>query len=251
MAGRPRKAEGNVIEAEVAMHPTADFQQKVEEGQIGTAAVVTSVPQTPIQINIPSSSESEEKKRARVTQILMQPTRASEIKTRIGGRGKQLKYVSGETAVRRLIEATNNNFSDREVWHEWTTSLVKGEEVKTLLVLVELTVPGLGSRVGMGVQIIQGGEDMYKGAYTDGFKKALTKFGGYLDLQNPDYEGEADPEPEESLAVRLGKALKASGIRTKGEANDAAQEKFGKDFGELTDEDRQSWLTAIAAVPNF
>lgn len=129
------------------------------------------------------------------------------IKQREGGGRRKLNYYDGQTIIRRLNEATCNN---------WNLSIMRTwMEGDILLAHVCLTIPGLGSREHMGVQRIQpnGGEDMYKGAVTDALKKAATLFGVGLELYGPDYE--ADAEQRESSARESGRMATAP-ARTNG-----------------------------------
>jgi len=111
------------------------------------------------------------------------------IKTREGGRGKRLDYVEGHSVIHRLNDATNNcwDMTVRDI-----TSKQVGDN--TLMIAhVALTLPGLGTREGLGVQMVheRGGEDLVKGCITDGLKKAATLFGVGLELYGADYaEGE-------------------------------------------------------------
>ncbi len=105
------------------------------------------------------------------------------------------RYIGHELIRMRVIEATGNIF-------DWTVDsteyredgAIKGRadktsgEIRTPLVSVvrgTLTIPGLGSRTGVGVQVIEfgAGEDApYKGAESDAFKRAAMAFGCALHL---------------------------------------------------------------------
>lgn len=115
------------------------------------------------------------------------------IKKRQGGGGKMLDYVETHTVIRRLNEATNFNWDFHIKSSEWRNDL--------LMVLGELTIPGMGTRSGYGVQKVneRGGEDLVKGAASDALKKCATLFGVALDLYGPDLEaGEVDtPAPRQ------------------------------------------------------
>lgn len=115
------------------------------------------------------------------------------LKTRKGGGNSTLTYIPGHLIIRRLNEATGN---------DWTFCVVSETETpqpdgKILIkVRVALTIPGHGTREGIGVQIVseKGGEDLYKGALTDAVKKAATFFGVGLELYGPDLEAEAEAQ---------------------------------------------------------
>lgn len=119
-----------------------------------------------------------------ITARLMAPFPREAIKQRQGGRGKMLDYVEGHSVIHRLIAATNNQFDLRV--------LSVDQKGDLMTALVELTIPGLGSRQHMGVQKVapNAGEDLVKGAITDALKKAATLFGVGLELYGPDYEAD-------------------------------------------------------------
>lgn len=105
------------------------------------------------------------------------PDRA--IEQRPGGGGKLLDYVATETVIRRLNDAVM-------VWDFRITDKLVTDGL--LVVWGELTIPGLGTRAGTGVQRLQGGEDMWKGAASDCLKKCATLFNVGIDLYGPDLE---------------------------------------------------------------
>lgn len=99
-------------------------------------------------------------------------------------------YIGHEHIRERVIEATGNQFD----WHLASMEYRNDGAIKARgngevpLVNVAtgtLTIPGLGSRTGIGVQVIEfgGGEDSaYKGAESDAFKRAAMAFGVGLQL---------------------------------------------------------------------
>ena len=108
---------------------------------------------------------------------------ANAIKQRAGGHGRMLSYVEGFTVIRRLNEACP----------EWDFAIVREWQDGPLLKAhVKLTIPGLGTREHVGVQVVNdrpGTEDVQaKGHITDALKKAATLFGVGLELYGPDYE---------------------------------------------------------------
>lgn len=117
------------------------------------------------------------------------------VKQRVGGGGKRLDYVEGHTVIHRLIDATGNRFDFRV--------LSLDQKGDLLTALVELTIPGLGSRQHIGVQRVApgAGEDLTKGAITDALKKAATLFGVGLELYGPDYAGESATAAEQEDAA--------------------------------------------------
>jgi hypothetical protein len=180
--------------------------------------------------------------------ILRKPFPANEIKEREGGGGKMLRYVSGASVIRRLIEATDGNYSTRLVSHEYITITTKrrGSTVSlpAMLALVEVEIPNLGSKQGFGIQVLEGGEDMYKGAYTDGIKKAATQFGvGLDDLYETE---EIEPTPPQTLSLideELKKLLNANGIKTQGALSKAMLAEFNTT--ELTPTQIETWRTKL------
>ncbi len=115
----------------------------------------------------------------------------------VGGKG--FVYVEGHVVIHRLIDATNNVWDFRVL--DINTSVVGKDQTTNDILLVratvELTIPGLGTRQHIGVQTVRAGsgEDLAKGAITDGLKKAATLFGVGLELYGPDYESGEIEEP--------------------------------------------------------
>lgn len=149
----------------------------------------------------------------RLRQALEAPFPEHAIKQRQGGGGSRFSYVEGFTIIRRLNEATGGTWDWAIKSFEFRplpplTDRKTGELKEQSLVVVtgELTIPGLGTRSGVGVQKVSesGGEDLVKGASTDALKKAATLFGVALDLYGPDYEGgevaASQPRPQPAPA---------------------------------------------------
>jgi hypothetical protein len=114
-------------------------------------------------------------------------------KTRRGNDGKALTYIDGTTVMRRLNAATNGEWNFEIVSQEMQPfgKTSNGADRIMLTARARLTIPGLGTREHMGVQVVNatsGGEDLWKGAITDALKKAATLFGVGLELYGPDYE---------------------------------------------------------------
>jgi hypothetical protein len=106
--------------------------------------------------------------------------------------------VSTDAVIRRL----------NKVAIGWDFKITKTEwREDLLLVYGELTIPGLGTRSGIGVQKVseRGGEDLVKGASSDSLKKSATLFGVALHLYGPDTEQLAKPilDPRVSLLEAL------------------------------------------------
>lgn len=154
---------------------------------------------------------------------LSKPFPESAIAQREGAYGKQLDYVATETVIRRLNRVAGA-WSFRRTAHEWTepvswTDRKTGEirTSRTLIVFGEMTIPGLGTRSGTGVQIVEhknGGEDMIKGGLSDCLKNCAKEFGVGIDLYGPDLEaGElpSNPKPSRSRPQSGGDQRPAAG----------------------------------------
>jgi len=130
------------------------------------------------------------------TATLTKPFPKNAIKQRQGGGGKMLDYVETHSVIHRLNEATANCWDFKVTRFEQTGDLI--------IALGELTIPGLGTRTGTGVQKVteRGGEDLVKGAVSDCLKKAATLFGVGLELYGIDYENLA-PKPSGDLLERV------------------------------------------------
>lgn len=111
------------------------------------------------------------------------------IKQRQGGGGKMFDYVETETVIRFLNTTV-------KVWDFEVTSHTMIGDV--LVVFGKLTIPGLGTRSGTGVQKLAGGEDTIKGAASDCLKKCATLFGVALDLYGPDLLAGEIAEPRQT-----------------------------------------------------
>lgn len=115
---------------------------------------------------------------------------------------RKLTYVEGHVYIRRVNEATGNNWS-MEVRDITSRDFGGGQLV---MARVAVTIPEHGTREGIGVQAVheRGGEDLIKGALTDAVKNALKYFGVGLELYGPDYEADAPvsqpsrPQPRDS-----------------------------------------------------
>jgi len=131
-----------------------------------------------------------------ITRALMAPFAEEEIEDRKVGGNRTAFYVAGENIIRRLIQATGNRY-DVEIKSlerqdapkvDQKTGEIKQREL--WIARVAVTVPGLGTREHIGVQMVEegSGEDIIKGVITDAVKKAATLFGVGLELYD-------DPKP--------------------------------------------------------
>lgn len=121
------------------------------------------------------------------------------------GSGRWVDYVAGHTVIHRLNDVTGNNWN-LEILNITSGEIAQrnGETGEMVRAHVRLTIPGLGSREHVGVQILSagGGEDLYKGAITDALKKAGTLFGVGLELYGEDYEDESYQPAQARPAAR-------------------------------------------------
>jgi len=141
-------------------------------------------------------------------ELLMKPFPQACIKQRSGGGGRSFDYVPGHVVKRRLIEATNNNYNLSILSDSKTPTEKPGELL--VEVRVALTIPGCGTRDGVGVQIVaaRAGEDLIKGALTDAIKNAAVLFGIGLDLYGGDLEKEATTLSKEEATARRNRFIK-------------------------------------------
>lgn len=127
--------------------------------------------------------------------------------TRQGGGGKALTYLATHSVIHRLNDATVNR---------WDFRLTRFELIgDTYVAIGELSIPGLGTRTGIGVQKVaeRSGEDLIKGVASDCLKKCATLFGVGLELYGPDYEDEVAEAGEAAKT-----ALRAAHAAIRGKA---------------------------------
>ena len=169
------------------------------------------------------------------------PTHA--ILQREGAQGRRYDYVATHTVIRRLNEATENRWDFRITRFEWRGDL--------LITTGELTLPGLGTRSGTGVQKVgERTEDLVKGSASDCLKNCARMFGVALDLYGPDYEaGEISrppqhhpaQEPPENVTQPTRNAAGPMDPITRKDAK--AAQTFAHDAG-WTDDEIMHWLDA-------
>lgn len=115
---------------------------------------------------------------------LLEPFPQSAIEKKQG-----MAYIAHDTIRMRVIEATDNAFdwvvtgmeyrNDGVVKERQNRSTGEMFTPQVMIVTGNLSIPGLGTRTGIGVQTLEAGsgEDMYKGAESDAFKRAAMSFG--------------------------------------------------------------------------
>ena len=116
---------------------------------------------------------------------LTKPFPPEALEKREGGRGKFFTYLKTHAVINRLNRACR---------YQWDWRIIDQHmEADVLVCRGELTIPGLGTKAGVGVQEIRpgGGVDLMKGASSDAMKKAATMFGVGIELYGDDVE---DPD---------------------------------------------------------
>lgn len=188
------------------------------------------------------------------TEVITRPFPKDAIRQRDGGRGATFNYIEGQTAIRRMIEATNNIYSfeilNTELHDHGQTR--NGAKQKLMLVWGRLHANG-SYRDNVGVQVINenGGEDLYKGAITDCFKRCAMMFGMALELYGDDYENPiVTAETKKAFMVAYEKAKEIK-IASKAQANEIAHERFGKYFDELKDAEVLAWIDELSKKVAF
>ena len=159
--------------------------------------------ETPIDTSDPAAT---------VIAALTVPFRRDQISQRkIGGR--MLDYVEGHEYITRLNEASpawsfRMTKSDMQPLH--VTRYDKQRQpyqtdLPCLVVHGELTIPGVGTRAGIGVQMIEdnAGEDVMKGALTDCLKNCAKYFGLGLHMYSGDAPAPAEPSGPSQAPARL------------------------------------------------
>ena len=85
---------------------------------------------------------------------------------------------------------------------------------------------------------------MFKGAPSDGVKKAATLFGVAGELYGPDYEQLGKPVAP-SAEERLSSLLRNTGVKKLSEVNALSQEKYQTDFANLNDKCIKEWTEEL------
>ena len=115
-------------------------------------------------------------------EMLTKPFGPESLEQRKGAGNKMFTYVATHAVISRLNRACAFCWDFHVLRHEWVGDV--------LMCYGELTIPGLGTRGGYGVQkyTAGSGEDLLKGASSDALKKAATQFGVGLELYGEDRE---------------------------------------------------------------
>ena len=187
---------------------------------------------------------------ASVTDKLGQPLDASLVSHRRGRGSRSFSYVEGRT----VIDQANRIFGFGGWGHEVVGDVVlrdldqvntqTGEvrRIRAYTATVKVTVPGAPPRTDVGFQpvaeeTVEGHETAYKGAVTDGLKRALRTFGAqfgnalYGDVAGQPAGGDGD-----TLAPALRKTLLDLGVSQgfdEERVRQAVRGQTGKDLDEL------------------
>lgn len=148
------------------------------------------------QFNVTDTPQHDPTDARRIIDALTVPFRRDQISQRkIGGR--MLDYVEGHEYITRLNEASpawsfRMTRSDMQPLHvtryDKQTRQPYETDLPCLIVHGELTIPGVGTRAGIGVQMVEdnAGEDVMKGALTDCLKNCAKYFGLGLHMYSGD-----------------------------------------------------------------
>ena len=187
---------------------------------------------------------------ASVTDKLAQPLDASLVSHRRGRGNRSFSYVEGRTA----IDQANRIFGHGGWGHEvvgdvslreldqLNTQTGEVRRIRAYTATVKVTVPGAPPRTDVGFQpvaeeTVEGHETAFKGAVTDGLKRALRTFGAqfgnalYGDVAGQPAGGDGD-----TLAPALRKALLDLGVSQgfdEERVRQAVRGQTGKDLDDL------------------
>ncbi len=188
-----------------------------------------------------------------------------DIKTRPGRNGQAISYIEGHLVVQRLNEAFAGDWSFKVLEHD-----VRDVEV---IVLGEVRAGDLVKQAFGGSEVTRNREgkllslaDDLKAAATDALKKAATLLGVGLHLYGPEESSPAPPtkpklvpspppeeEPEVPTTNRLtrkqaefiSKLGRSQGL-AKGELEDLARERFGRQCAYLTVQQASDFIKSLS-----
>ena len=200
-----------------------------------------------------------------VTEMLSKPLDAGLVSQRKGRAGRSYSYIEGHTA----IDQANRVFGYGGWGYELVGEVVLREienldrrtgevqRVRAYCATVKVTVPGAMPKTDVGFHAVvedtaEGHDTAYKGAVTDGLKRALRSFGDQFG--NGLYgDGNADspaPSAWQALAPSLRQTILELGA-TQGfdekQVRDAVKRKMGRDMDQLSAEDLTGLLEAAVS----
>lgn len=119
---------------------------------------------------------------------LSRPFDSKVIQQREGPGRKMFDYVEWNVVVHRLNDVCGDEGWSFEITDQFVHTNLEG--VSDFVVIGTMSIPGLGTRSGIGVQRLAGnyGEDAFKGAKSDCLKVCAVNFGIGLHLYGPDRE---------------------------------------------------------------
>ena len=187
---------------------------------------------------------------ASITDKLAQPLDASLVSHRRGRGNRNFSYVEGRTAIDQANRIFGHGGWGHEVVGDVTlrdldqvnTQTGEVRRIRAYTSTVKVTVPGAPARTDVGFQpvaeeTVEGHETAYKGAVTDGLKRALRTFGAqfgnalYGDVAGQPAGGDGD-----TLAPALRKTLLDLGVSQgfdEERVRQAVRGQTGKDLDEL------------------
>ena len=187
---------------------------------------------------------------ASVTDKLAQPLDASLVSHRKGRGNRSFSYVEGRT----VIDQANRIFGFGGWGHEVVGDVALREldqvnaqtgevrRIRAYTATVKVTVPGAPPRTDVGFQpvaeeTVEGHETAYKGAVTDGLKRALRTFGAQFgNALYGDVAGQPAGGAGDTLAPALRKTLLDLGVSQgfdEERVRQAVRGQTGKDLDEL------------------
>ena len=177
---------------------------------------------------------------------LEQPLDASLVSHRKGRGGRSFAYLEGRTAVDQANRVFGHGGWGYDLVGEVSQHEIESVDPKTgevkraraYAATVRVTVPGVPSRTDVGFHAVseesaEGHETAFKGAVTDGLKRALRAFG---DQFGNSLYGDGFAQQADALAPSLRQTLVDLGVTQgfdEGQVREAVKSKTGRDLDEL------------------
>ena len=208
-----------------------------------------------------------------VTEMLSKPLDAGLVSQRKGRAGRSYSYIEGHTAIDQANRVFGYGGWGYELVGEVALREIENLDKKTgevqcvraYCATVKVTVPGAMPKTDVGFHAVvedtaEGHDTAYKGAVTDGLKRALRSFGDQFG--NGLYgDGNADspaPSTGQAPATGAGQALAPSLRQTilelgatqgfdEKQVHDAVKRKMGRDMDQLTAEELSALLEAAVS----
>ena len=208
-----------------------------------------------------------------VTELLSRPLDPGLVSQRKGRAGRSYSYIEGHTAIDQANRVFGYGGWGYELVGEVALREIENLDKKTgevqcvraYCATVKVTVPGAMPKTDVGFHAVvedtaEGHDTAYKGAVTDGLKRALRSFGDQFG--NGLYgDGNADspaPSTGQAPASGAGQALAPSLRQTilelgatqgfdEKQVHDAVKRKMGRDMDQLTAEELSALLEAAVS----